>query len=118
VLRAPGLTIAFGVSLLMVTVGLVYGGFIQRQFFPELDTPLIQATVTFPDGTPDSVAASAVKRLAESLEEVNKEYAGPSGQGPVKVVLESVGHIGGEGAPDQRTLTSGSHLGQVQAELI
>ncbi|HEX6985343.1 MAG TPA: efflux RND transporter permease subunit, partial [Planctomycetaceae bacterium] len=116
VLRQPGLTISAAVTLLLLTGGLVAGGYVKRQFFPDLDVPLIQATVTYPDGTPDSVTAAAVERLAASLEEVNERFT-EGGVGPVKLVQQSVGHIGGEGSPDQRTLTSGSHLGQVQAEL-
>ncbi|MGC1273170.1 MAG: efflux RND transporter permease subunit [Planctomycetaceae bacterium] len=117
ILKAPSLTIALGVSLLLLTAGLVQGGYIKRQFFPDLDVPLIQATITYPDGTPESVTAAAVARLAESLDAVDRKFA-EDGVGPVKVVQESVGHIGGQGSPDQRTLTSGGHLGQVHAELV
>ena len=75
VLRQPAFTISIALTLLMLTAGLISGGYIKRQFFPDLDVPLIQATVTFPDGTPEAVTTEAVERLAASLEEVSARYA-------------------------------------------
>lgn len=117
ILARPALAICSGIAFLLLTVGGFAGGFIRYQFFPDLDSNLIQATVTFPDGTPEEVTARAVARLSESLDEIDAKYA-KDGLRPVKVKQESIGYVGGQNTPDQRSQSTGSHLGQVQAQLV
>jgi multidrug efflux pump subunit AcrB len=116
VLRRPALTICGGVAFLLVTAGLFRGGYIRWQFFPDLDSTRIQATVIYPDGTPEQVTARAVARVSAALDEVDRRLA-KDGVRPVKVRKESVGYLGAQNSVDQRSQSTGSHLGQVEAEL-
>lgn len=117
VLKRPALTLCCGASFLLLTAGLFAGGYIRWQFFPQLDSIIIQATIAFPDGTPDDVTARAVARISAALDEVDRQFE-KEGVRPVKVKKESVGYVGGQNTPDQRTQSTGGHLGQVEAELV
>ncbi|MDQ3329348.1 MAG: efflux RND transporter permease subunit, partial [Planctomycetota bacterium] len=117
VLRHPGLTICTALTIMLLTAGLVAGGIVRYEFFPKLDVPRVEATVIYPDGTPEDVTAAAVMRIHDALERVNRRFT-EDGQPPVKTVQDSVGYVTGQGSSGQMSLSSGSHLGKVEAELV
>lgn len=117
VLRNPGLTICASLTIVFLTAGLVASGIVRWEFFPKFDVPRVEATIAFPDGTPEGVTRAAVERIHAALERVNQRYA-ENGVGPVQVVQDSVGYLTGQGSSGQRTQTTGSHLGKVEAALL
>ena len=117
VLKFPALTICCSITILLLSTGLVAGGYVRAQFFPDLDNTRIQANITFPDGTPETVAEQAIARVRQSLQRVNEQYT-KGGVAPVSIVQESVGYVAGAGTPGQVSQSTGSHLGQVFAELV
>ncbi len=120
VLKNPGLTICGAITILLLTAGLVAHGTIRTQFFPDLDAPRVQATVTFPDGTPESVTRAAVARMKASLMQVDAVHVHDTSVdgGPITVVQEEVGYVTGQGPNGQRSQSTGSHLGRVEAEML
>ena len=117
VLRHPGLTICVSVTIVLLTAGLVAGGIVKYEFFPKFDVPRVEATVTYPDGTPEKVTAAAVKRIEEALQRVNDKFI-ENGNDPVKTVQASVGYVTGQGSSGMRSQSTGGHLGKVEAELV
>ena len=55
------------ISILLLTVGLMRGGILKFQVFPELDGFVMTATVEFPDGTPADVTQSAMEQIDAAL---------------------------------------------------
>lgn len=121
-LRWRYLTHAVTISTLMLTFGLVGGGFVRFVDFPKISGDLIAAQLTMPLGTAPDVTQEAVNRIeyaAQQLreqvrqeragEDVVRHYVSSMGEQPVKAQQKSHGSSSGP---------SGSHLGEVMIELI
>ncbi len=123
-LRWRYLTLAIGVSILLITFGLVGGGWIKFLFFPNVDAANVVALLTMPQGTPVEVTADAVRRLEESAQKLRKELEAEGGgihHGVFRHVLASIGEhpfSASQSPPGQSTSSfSGAHLGEVNIEL-
>ncbi|MGH0029887.1 MAG: efflux RND transporter permease subunit [Myxococcota bacterium] len=114
-------TLATGVVLLMLTVGLLAAGHLRFTFFPAVANDYITARVAMPLGTPVERTAEAVaevERAAEVLRaQLSEEYGG---EDPVvRHVLATVGAQSDSGGPPNRAsdASAASHLGEVSIEL-
>ena len=118
-LRHRGVVVATSVALLLVSVGMVAGGVVQRDFFPDLDSTRLQANLIFPDGTPSARTDAALTKIGDALNRVNDRFRDRTGrpEGPVLLVRERTASIEGEGT-NQMSSSTGSHLGQVYAEIV
>ena len=118
-LRHRGIVVASSVALLLVAVGMVAGGVVQRDFFPDLDSTRLQANLIFPDGTPAARTEEALDKVARALDRVNDRFRDRTERpdGPVLLVRERTASISGEGT-QQMSSSTGSHLGQVYAEIV
>ena len=119
-LRWRYLSLAAGVSVLVLTVGLVLGGRVAFHFFPAPEADVIYATLTMPMGTPAAVTAAAAQRLEDSAGQLRREVGEQAGTDPVRHILTAVGNqpLGVApgplwGGPSQ----SSGHLAQVMLEL-
>ena len=119
-LRWRYLSFAAGVSVLVLTVGLVLGGRVAFHFFPAPEADVIYATLTMPLGTPASVTSTAAQRLEDGAERLRREVIDQTGADPVRHILTVVGNqpLGVApgpvwGGPSE----SAGHLGQVMLEL-
>jgi len=62
-LRWRYLTAAAGVAMLIVTGGMVLGGWTSFHFIPSIEADVMAASITLPQGTPASVTSAAVEKL-------------------------------------------------------
>lgn len=133
-LRYPMTPIAIAAMLLLGTFGMIRGGVVPSVLFPKTDNNFLQASVTFPDGTPVAEADAATRRMEEGLRRISDRIANARAKkesrdiediykasendlnGPVRLTYRDMGTItntqnaAGGGA-------SGSHVGQIFAEL-
>ena len=141
-LRWRYLTVALGVSMLVVTLGFVLGGLVTFHFFPSVEADVISVSVTMPQGTPASATSATVRRFevgAERLrsalfEETGRDYfrhvfasvgERPSGSGPggdlfgpgAGGVSSNVGGVTIEIAPAQERAFTSEQLGNRWREL-
>jgi len=72
-------TVASATALLAVSLGLFNGGLVKFRFFPSPEAENIQATVVFGAGTPETQTAAALKRVEETLGEVERRLTGGKG---------------------------------------
>jgi multidrug efflux pump subunit AcrB len=72
-------TVAGAVALLAVSLGLFNGGLVKFQFFPSPEAENIGATVVFGAGTPETHTAAALKRIEETLGEVERRLTDGEG---------------------------------------
>jgi multidrug efflux pump subunit AcrB len=66
-------TMAIFFALMLVSAGLIKGGFVRWEFFPKLPSDFIQAEITMENGTNSQVTNATVKRVALALEQVDSD---------------------------------------------
>ena len=134
-LRYPLLPVAAAIGMMVITFGMVRGGVVPQDLFPQSDNNFLQATITFPDGTPAPVTDAATRRMEEAIRQVSGEVAAaraaelgvevsdlyPSGSGdivgPVRLTYRQVGEITNTQGPMGGNTGGGSHVGQILVEL-
>ncbi|QEG38840.1 efflux RND transporter permease subunit [Roseimaritima ulvae] len=135
-LHYPLVPIAATFGMCIFTAGMVRGGIVPRILFPKSDNNLMQATVTFPDGTPVAVTNAATSRMEEAIRELSVEiaaeraaregqpiediYPNAGGEvvGPVQLTYRQVGSITNTQGPMGDSGGGGSHVGQIFVELF
>ncbi|MEX0677997.1 MAG: efflux RND transporter permease subunit [Pirellulales bacterium] len=110
-------TQCLGVSLLLVSLGLVASGHPPFNVFPQIDSKQIIARITYPDGTPTAVTDEATQRIENAILEISNHYQAQEGKPVVQIVHKSVGQLTAPGSLGLDTRTSGSHVGGVDVEL-
>jgi multidrug efflux pump subunit AcrB len=120
-------TIAVGLSTMILTVGLVAGGWIKFDFFPPVPGDNVVVALTMPQGTPAEATSAVVRRIEDGALQLQKELKeemveNSPDENPdiIRHIMASVGEqpfgqnqgpMGGGGA------ISASHLGEVNMEL-
>jgi multidrug efflux pump subunit AcrB len=114
-------TVALGIAMLLITIGIWKGGLIKFTLFPKIDSDTLICSLTMPAGTAFERTTKIVARLEQSgketLAEVDKER--PEGAPPLFEYSQSVVglHPGGRG-PMASGAEEGSHLAQVTIQLL
>ena len=85
------LTLAAGLSTLMLTGGLIYGGIVQTVFFPTMDADNVVTKLTMPQETPASVTATAIESIESTVLELAADLEEEFGRPIHKHILSSVG---------------------------
>lgn len=115
------LTVSIGISILLLTVGLVGGRWVLFSFFPQVEADNAVAYVSMPQGTPADVTAQAVRRIEASARAVLADLESETGHPVVRHVMASVGEQPFrllQGGGTEMTRTVGAHLGEVNIELL
>jgi multidrug efflux pump subunit AcrB len=113
----PLLVVSFCFALLMGTFGMVMAGITPYVIMPKLDANNIQANITYPDGTPSTVADAATERLASAIQRVNAELTPPGEEPIVRLIHRLVGSSERQEGAGMGSQVSGAHLGGVSVEL-
>jgi multidrug efflux pump subunit AcrB len=114
-----GVVIAASLSLFMLTLGVIAGGYVKFNFFPIVEGRYVTASLELPQGT----SAAATLRVAEQIEAAGREAArqlpDPSGRDLVSTVMTMVGRqeVSGPGAGAALGLLQG-HKASVVFELL
>jgi multidrug efflux pump subunit AcrB len=116
------LTVAGMLALLLITGGVVAGGFIKFNFLPGIEANNTAAFLTMPQGTPAAVTARNLSRLEEAAAELAAELEEEYGGQPVRHFLASVGDqpfrtSEGPAGLNVSANSAASHLGEVNLEL-
>lgn len=117
--RNPLIPTAVIVTLFVVSVGMLKGGRLQFQLFPELDGDFIVAAVEMPQGTDLRRTQEVVTKIEEGLRAVNAQFDSeqPGGGPLVEHVSTSFGYSRKVGAGPAAQET-GTHIAQVLIELL
>jgi multidrug efflux pump subunit AcrB len=105
-------TFCVAVATLLLTVGLVRGGFVKFEVLPEIDGFIMTTTLEFPQGTPPEMTAEALRRVDAALLRLAEKTDTLSGEPLLKDRLFLVGQT----LEDYPRL--GPHLGSAQAILL
>ena len=113
-------SVAAGIATLVLTLGIVAGGWVKFTFFPDVEADNAVALLTMPQGTPAEVTAAVIERLEDSALQLKQEIAA-NGQDDVQHVLATVGaqpfRMRQSRDPVSRLGGGGSHLGEVNLQL-
>ncbi len=116
------LTAAIGVSTLILTGGMVLGGWTSFHFFPSIEADFMSASITMPQGTPVSDTAQAVGRLEAGAARLRRELLEETGTDYFRHTYTAIGDqpmAAREGGPTEGLVdTSAAHLGEVTIELL
>lgn len=104
-----GVTIAAGLMILVLAVGLLAGGRVKFTFFPTPEPQIVYANATFASGTPRSQVEAFLTHLRQTLEATEKAYGS---QVLGQAVFRS-GALSGDQNPRQ-----GDQFGSVTVELV
>ena len=119
-LRWRYLTAAVGIATLILTGGMVLGGWTSFHFFPSMEVDVMAASVTLPQGTPVSVTSAAVEKLEVGAARLRARLQEETGQDYFRHVAASVGDqpMASRGGPMGPMLSlAAAHVGEVTVEL-
>ena len=113
-LRSPWLVLAGSLAILLISLGLMFGGVVPFNLFPKLDGNNVTATVEYPDGTSERVTDQATRLLEDAIWQINDQYP----QDVVKLTHRMVGRTSNPAMFAGGLGGGGSHVGSVSAELF
>lgn len=118
-LNYPTSTLAVAGALLLLSAGLILGGFAPFNIFPKTDYRMIEATVEFPDGTPQGITGETTRKIQHAFEELDRDYQKQHGNSLVKLVRRNVGFgTRDESGGQVGGAMEGSHIGKVSVEIV
>ncbi|HAH48910.1 MAG TPA: AcrB/AcrD/AcrF family protein, partial [Planctomycetaceae bacterium] len=118
-LNYPSSSLAVAGALVLLSAGLIMGGFAPFNIFPKTDFRMIEATVEFPDGTPQSITGETTRRIQEEFEALDQEYQQEHGNSLIKLVRRNVGFgTRDESGANLGGSVEGSHVGKVSVEIV
>jgi multidrug efflux pump subunit AcrB len=106
------ISFCIAISILLLIIGIVKGGFLKFEVFPEVDGFIISSTVEFPNGTPPEVTKQAIEQIDSALVRLAEKTQTRSGDPLIEDRMSLVGQTL-EDMP-----RSGPHLGSVWAILL
>jgi len=106
------ISFASSIAVLMLTLGLVLGGLLKFEVFPEVDGFVLNANVEFPNGTPQEITEKAVNQIDTAIQHLAEKTPTLSGDPLLESRLSFVGMTFGQ-LPEH-----GPHVGGVQGILL
>jgi multidrug efflux pump subunit AcrB len=109
---------AIFIAAMLVIAGLVWGGWIKTQFFPEVEGDVLSAKLEMPLGAPFEETSAAVDRIERAAKQLAADFHDRDGNPIVVHMLASSGtqpfqtNFSPEGVPKS------SNLGEVTVELV
>ena len=114
-------TAAVGAATLILTVGMVLGGWANFHFFPSIEADFISAAVTMPQGTPAANTSEAIARLERGANVLRQELTREAGADPFRHIYSSIGDqpLAAEGGSPFGPIMNrtASNLGEITIEL-
>ncbi|HAK56310.1 MAG: efflux RND transporter permease subunit [Vicinamibacterales bacterium] len=119
-IRMRYLTVAVAIATLVLTAGLVGGGWVRVVFMAPVDADFLSASVTMPQGTPVEVTEAAVQHMEDAAETLRAQVKAETGRELFKYTYGLVGsgapRLSGGMGPGARAAAA-SHLGGIFIEL-
>lgn len=113
-LARPHITFTASASILLVTLGLIQGGFTPFVMAPDFDGDIVVSEVGFPMGTPASVTHAATLQIEQAIRKVAAEYS-VDGRPLLRLVHRN---IGASAFSDNPGRAGSANRGVVYAEFL
>jgi len=114
-----GAVIATSVSLLLLTIGLISGGYVKFTFFPQVEGSHVTASFELAQGSTAEATLAVARRFEAAGRDAAKALPDPSGKDLIAAVLTTVGRqeVQGPGAAAALGVVQG-HRGSVVFSLL
>ena len=123
-MRNTVLGLSISVALLLLSMGLIRGGFVKTTFFPNIEADFISASLKMPAGTPEAVTMKGLNQMEEAVWRVNDQYKAKREDGEDLVVIVTK-NTGGGGAGAVASVndassfaTGGANVGSLLINLL
>ncbi|MGB5995511.1 MAG: efflux RND transporter permease subunit, partial [Candidatus Deferrimicrobiaceae bacterium] len=114
-LRYRYTTVAMGIAVLLLTLGVVRGGILKFTFMPEVEGDMVIASIKMPPGTPaeetGKVAQYVVKEGKKVVDEFDRDKA--NGNSIMRNIFSLVGTTLARAGPGGGKTSSASHLSEI-----
>ncbi|MBR9980381.1 MAG: efflux RND transporter permease subunit [Desulfatitalea sp.] len=106
------IAMCMAISLLLIVLGMVGGGLLKFEVFPEIDGYVMTAIVHFPDGTPAEVTREAIESIEAALERLSERTPTRTGE---PMLIDRMALVG---QTFEQVPATGPHVGSVLAVLL
>ncbi|MFH2219785.1 MAG: efflux RND transporter permease subunit [Pseudomonadota bacterium] len=110
-------TFSIGVAVLIISMGIVIGGYVPFVFFPKGESNWIIAEVGYPLGTPFETTGNTIKLLESKAFELNTFFNVQSDE-KKSLVVNTFSLVGVIPRRDWKPGVLGGHVGEVWVELV
>ncbi|MBW2607766.1 MAG: efflux RND transporter permease subunit [Deltaproteobacteria bacterium] len=110
-------TFSIGLGVLIISLGIVKGGYVPFVFMPKGESDWIIAEVGYPLGTPYSVTEKTIEQLENKAFELNAVFSEMSKKNG-GLVVNTFSLVGKVPRRDWKPMELGSHVGEVWIELV
>ena len=114
-------TAAIGLAVLILTGGMVLGGWTNFHFFPSIEADFMAASVTMPQGTPAEVTSAAVEKMEAGAARLRAGLLQETGMDYFRHVSTAIGDqpmaSRGGGPMGSMVTVSAANVGEVSVEL-
>ncbi|MGD1974730.1 MAG: efflux RND transporter permease subunit, partial [Desulfobacterales bacterium] len=110
-------TFSIGIGVLIVSLGIIAGGYVPFVFFPKGESDWIVAEVIYPLGTPYRLTEESIAYLEQESFELNTVFSEFS-ENDGELVKNTFSIVGAIPRRDWKPPEYGGHVGQVWLELI
>ena len=105
-------TFGLSIAVFLMSIGLLSSGTVKFQAFPSIEGDIIEARVLLPQGTPLDETIAVVKRVEQSIRQVDSELQQQLSHPPI------IKNIQSQFGVNQDAYASGPHLATISVDLI
>ncbi len=116
VVRNKYFTLAIGVGVLIVSIGIIRGGYVPFVFFPKGESDWIIADLSYPLGTPYAITEETVAHIERQAFAMNDTFSGDI-RSDRKLVQNAFALVGLIPRRDWKPEEYGSHVGVIWIEI-
>ena len=109
-------TFSLGIGVLIISLGIIAGGYVAFVFFPKGESDWIVGEVVYPLGTPFKITEQTIEELEKQSFELNSVFSDFSKKNG-KLVKNTFSIVGAIPRRDWKPPEYGGHVGQVWIEL-
>ncbi|MFP6663630.1 MAG: efflux RND transporter permease subunit [Deltaproteobacteria bacterium] len=104
-------TLASGVAVVLVALGMMVGGWVGFDFMPPVEADSVVAKLTLPEGTPASVTTQGVRQLEAAAEKLRREIDASRDADKGSVYTHIFTSIGSQPSSQRSEEESGGRMG-------
>jgi multidrug efflux pump subunit AcrB len=110
-------TLSIGIGVLIISLGIVAGGYVPFVFFPKGESDWLIAEINYPLGTPATLTETAVQHLETKAFELNTAFSDFTEENG-DLIQNTFALVGLIPRRDWKPPQIGSHVGEVWVELV
>ena len=110
-------TFSIGIGVLIISLGIVAGGYVPFVFFPKGESDWLIAEINYPLGTPVSLTETTVRHLEKNAFDINSAFSDFTEENG-DLVQNTFALVGLIPRRDWKPAQIGGHVGEVWVELV